>query len=281
MPRPDPGFQRPGSPRTRWWPWLLAVAVLVALGIFLMRRPDLPPVIAQGSPGISPDDKANEMLLPAQDPPPPPRRAARTPVRIPPASSLVATVDSRSATSPPVVATSPVDTPKRIGTIGPRYGDGRLWVEPLPESPRKIASILTGKSAKELTDSAVTAMVQTYLDEMVKERPENTAALPSWTTTVAGKKVGVDQKWIYLGPLKIPTALLALLPIKMQANPTEWEMNAKLQQMRSDLFEAARRAENYQEFKESVKELHEQTERAREFKRNQATPPPADTSHDE
>jgi hypothetical protein len=279
VPRPDRSFELPGSHRATWTLSLAAIALVAIVVAVMLRRPapgPTPMVAATHDSLPATHDNARDFLLP---------HASGTPLhRIavahqPPPSAAVAVIDSPVVAAPPQTVTTVVDTPRRIRPLGPRYGDGRLWVEPLPESPRKIASILTGKSQKELTDSAVNSMVQTYLDEMATERPENTAALPSWTTKIAGKTVGLDQKWIYLGPLKIPTALIALLPIKMNANPTEWEMNNKLQAMRSDLMEAARRSANYEEFKESVKELHEQTERARQFRKNQMTPPPADTGH--
>jgi hypothetical protein len=101
--------------------------------------------------------------------------------------------------------------------------------------------------------------------------------LPSWTTRIGGKTVGIDSKWIYLGPLKIPTMLLALLPIHVQGNPTQAEFNAKLQVMRSDLMESARRAATYDDFKQAMKDLRQQTEDRRQFQKNQRTAP--DTSH--
>jgi hypothetical protein len=165
----------------------------------------------------------------------------------------------------------------RSADMRPHYGDGRLWVQPMAEAPREIAKALTGKTAQQLTDSAVAAMVQTYLDAMAREQAANPTALPSWTTKIAGKTVGLDSKWIYLGPIKIPTMLLALLPIKMQGNMSNFQYNKQLESMRADLFEAARRAANLEDFKKAIKDLHDQTEKAREFKKNQRTPP--DTSH--
>ena len=41
--------------------------------------------------------------------------------------------------------------------------------------------------------------------------------------------------------------------------------------MRADLFDAARRAQNYEEFKNAVKACTSRTERDREFKKNQRT----------
>lgn len=280
-PQADRAFRLPDQRRAPRWAWWVAALVHVPLVLFLLRPPP---------PGIDRADDFRSVSLADSTPVVTmryyrPRRVAVIPApRYSTAPEAAPAKPGAPVAAPPpapapVIAhatiPAPVDTAAlRPGTVlRPRYGDGRLWVEPLAESPRRIASVLTGKSQAELTDSAVTAMVQTYLDEMARERAENPMKPPSWTTRIGGKTVGVDQKWIYLGPLKVPTALLALLPIKLQANPTLAEYNAKLQQMRSDLLEAARRSENYEEFKKAVKDLHDQVERKREFQRNQRTPP--------
>lgn len=158
----------------------------------------------------------------------------------------------------------------------PKYGTGALWVQPMPMTTQEMASRLSGKSMAEITDSAVTAIVQGYLDRMAEERPQS-GTLPSWTTTIAGKKVGLDSRWIYLGPLKIPTALLTLLPIRVQSNPTEADFSRRLNAMREDLFDAARRSANYDEFKKAVQELRDETQRKRDFERNRRTAP--DSGH--
>lgn len=191
---------------------------------------------------------------------------------------LVPRVTSGSTTPsqlPPIAIAAVVDTPPtgRDGRIGPKFGKGTLWVRPLPETPKAIASALTGRSQAELADSAVAEMVQDYLDAMAKEAAGQNTAPPSWTTKVAGQLVGLDAKWIYLGPLKIPTMLLGLLPINLQGNPTQADFNRKLSVMRQDLFDAARRADNLAEFKKAVKELRKEKERQREFDKNQRTAP--------
>lgn len=194
-------------------------------------------------------------------------------------SPLVVPRVTRGATTPtplPLVAIAPrVDTPPPAqgGRIGPRFGEGRLWVRPLPETPKQIASALSGRTQAELADSAVNVMVQEYLDAMAKEAAGQKAAPPSWTTKVAGQLVGLDAKWIYLGPLKIPTMLLGLLPINLQGNPTQADFNRKLSVMRQDLFDAARRADNLAEFKKAVKELRHEKQQQRDFDRNQRTAP--------
>ena len=62
-------------------------------------------------------------------------------------------------------------------------------------------------------DSAVTAIVQAYLDSIASDPTAHAQGLPSWTKEIAGKKFGIDSKNIYIAGLKIPAVVLALLPI--------------------------------------------------------------------
>lgn len=269
----------PRRKRVPWWIWALALAVHVPVAFLLIsRRFDVTPLLFDAH-DIVMNDSARAIPLPYSQS----RRlaplAARQPQR--PSAAVAPTVTPTVIPPASIAAVPPtvVDSPPTGATAGlrPRYGDGRLWLQPLPASPREIARTLTGKTNAQLTDSVVTAMVQTYLDAMAREQMLSPSALPSWTTKIGGKTVGLDSKWIYLGPLKIPTMLLALLPINVQANPTQAEFNSKLRVMRADLMEAARRAATFEDFKRAVKDLHDETERKREFRKNQRTPP--DTSH--
>ncbi len=140
-------------------------------------------------------------------------------------------------------------------------------------SPREIAATLAGKPMDQVADSLVAVMVQQYLDALAAERANPANRPPSWTTTIGGKKVGVDGQWIYIGPIKLPTALLALLPINMQGNPTQAEMNKRLNMMREDLFFAARRAATLEEFKKNVAELRKQKQYEYDLRKAQRTLP--------
>lgn len=276
-------FSLPHRTRVPWWLWAIVGAIHVSILFLLVssRSQRVPAILSIRT--IALGDSVRAVNLPFA---PARRRAApKTLAPSPARQSAPAATSLRVAATPSplailaVLPPAPVDTPPHAGVpnIRPRYGDGRLWVQPLPESPRQLASSLTGQSPAELADSAVAKIIQTYLEEMAKERAESPEALPSWTTKIGGKTVGLDQKWIYLGPLKIPTALLALLPIKVQGNMSNYQFNKQLQQMRDDLFEAARRSENYDEFKAAVKDLRQQKEREREFKKNQRTRPDSGT----
>src|SRR5262249_19398482 len=106
----------------------------------------------------------------------------------------------------------PAESRTPVGITGPGLADGRLWVRPLPLPPKDLAKRLS-KSHTELVDSAVTAIVQAYLDSIANEPAARNAGLPSWTKEIAGKKFGIDGNNIYIAGLKIPAAVLALLPI--------------------------------------------------------------------
>lgn len=276
-------FTLPRRSRVPWWLWIVAAAIHIPVVYLLIWSPrHAAPPVNLSLRVIALGDSVRAVNLPSVRAPRRPAGAAASPRLVRPAPSAgvvrVAPVPSPAAALAAALPPVPVDSPPRgAPSLRPQYGDGRLWVPPLPETPRRIASALTGQSPGEMADSAVAKIIQAYLDEMAKERAENPSALPSWTTKVGGKTVGLDQKWIYLGPLKIPTALLALLPIKAQGNMSNYQFNQQLQQMRADLFEAARRAGNYDEFKEAVKDLRQQKEHEREFKRNQRTRPDSGT----
>jgi hypothetical protein len=171
---------------------------------------------------------------------------------------------------------APAPAPRRpvtIGRIGPGLAEGRLWVRPLPLPPKELAERLTQQRHVELVDSAVTAIVQAYLDSIAADPSSRRAALPDWTTNVAGTKFGLDSSNIYIAGLKIPAAVLALLPIP-GGNIDQNRAYNHLMGMRADLQYAAQRAQNLQDFKDMIRDMRLRKEREEEFKRNQRTAPP-------
>jgi hypothetical protein len=182
-------------------------------------------------------------------------------------------------TRPELVLADTGGTPPRaqspLGRIGPGLAEGRLWVRPLPLPPRELAQRLS-KSRAELVDSAVTVIVQAYLDSIASDPANKNQGLPSWTTEIAGKKFGIDAKNIYIAGLKIPAAVLALLPIPA-GNIDQNRAYNHLMDLRSDLLYAAQRAETMEEFKQVIHEIRMRKEREREFEKNQRTAPPPET----
>lgn len=157
--------------------------------------------------------------------------------------------------------------------LGPRYGTGRVWVRPLLETPAELLKRLTGRTAQELTDSALAAVVQADLDRRARALEEARRAT-DWTTTVGGRKVGVDQQWIHVGPIKLPTALLALIPLNIQANPQQVDQARKMQLMQEVIRVAGDRGTSLDEITRSARAIRAERERQRELLRNQRLPPP-------
>ena len=166
----------------------------------------------------------------------------------------------------PAILVPPKVTTRRL--LRPGYGDGRLWIPPvdvlqlgrvLPRAPTQ-RPVGVGK-----IDSLLTARLLAFLDSM----PPDSFARPRpapWTTQIAGQTWGIDGSWIYLGPLKLPAALLAFLPLP-QGNYDAAKAAADLQHMREDILQAAQHAANAAEFNRYVRELRQRKEREREAAR--------------
>jgi len=270
------------EPVRPWGPWVLAAAFHLPLlfGWIVGRTPDavhrsreliaLAPMEAAG--------REVRIPIPAPVPEPERSRGARSPrmaIFDPPPPTLPRPLADRSQN--PSAAELPAPARRMIGRLGPGLGEGKLWVEPLPLAPRELASVLTRKSPQEMADSFVTAVVQAYLDSIVSDPYYGQMRPPSWVANVAGTKFGIDASNIYVAGLKIPTALLALLPIKASGNQATL-LDHDLEAMATDLRVAGARSNNLDDFKRAVKEMRRRREAEREFERNRATAP-GDTLH--
>jgi hypothetical protein len=98
-------------------------------------------------------------------------------------------------------------------------------------------------------------------------------ALPDWTTEVGGRKFGLDDKYIYVAGIRIPSVLLALLPLPDAGNYDRNQAYNRLMDIRRDIYQAAARADNTAEFKRYVKEIRERKERERRFREAQRQAP--------
>lgn len=184
----------------------------------------------------------------------------------------------RGAGPPGGEETAEGDRPARPGRrlLGARIGDGRLWVRPRDAIAAAIASALDAQPADaethvERLDSAVAARIYAFLDTLPRDSM-SPARPPSWVTEIDGQTWGIDGSWIYLGGLKLPTAILALLPLP-QGNYDESRRAAELQRVRADILQAARRAETADQFRRYVRETRERRNAERERERNQRIPP--------
>lgn len=191
------------------------------------------------------------------------------PVRLEP-EMLDTTVPVRQA---PLTPTPPDSVPTRgpAGRLGPALGDGRLWVRPLPLPPRELARRLE-RSHEELVDSAVTAIVQRYLDSIAGEPGADRVKLPDWTAEVGGLKFGLDSRSIYIAGLRIPAAVLALLPLPASGDQRR-AIDHGGRWIAEDLRRAAQRSTTVDEFKDAVRALREERQRLRDLERAQREHP--------
>jgi hypothetical protein len=276
-------------PRQRGWPRVALVVSIIVHGLLFLspvesRPPDLvtreptliavPPATDRGTP------EAMIFVTPGE------RTAPRSDVRPrevtgrgtlqnarPPEAGPAVVVPPEAPVQPADTGRTTVPGKRGFATVGPAYGDGLLWVRPVPVSPADVARNLE-RTHFEQVDSAVTVIMQAFLDSLDHERGAELARIPNWTTTLSGKKFGVDSRYIYLAGLKIPAAVLALLPLP-EGNIDQTRAYNHLMDLRADIEQAARRADNMDEFKRAIRELRERKQRERDFERAQReTPPP-------
>lgn len=140
--------------------------------------------------------------------------------------------------------------------VEPAMPDPRIALEPGTLSP-------VPKTQAQRVDSTVRSIFRTYADSVAVADANKGRAPTDWTVTKGGQKWGMDPSLIYLGKVKIPTTLLALLPLKVGANqsPIEARSNAW---MRRDIMDNAQRSISEDEFRAAVKRVRERKQKERE-----------------
>jgi hypothetical protein len=150
--------------------------------------------------------------------------------------------------------------------VTPAFTDPRLWApsEPLAVKP---------KTPTQRLDSVISSGIRHFQDSIEALGPQRAEGDWSWKGK-DGKKYGVDQKYIHLGNFSIPTALLALLPLNIQGNPTTYGDARRINAYRGEILEQAARSARDEDFNAAVKELRERKtkERADKVKENQTIP---------
>jgi hypothetical protein len=278
-------------PRQRGWPLVaIAVSIVVHLLLFLgpiesrfptIERPPEQIVALPRMPAEQGDQPVVVYLAPREvggEPGSARRGVGRgsAPRAATPRAEVPA-LDQPAAVVPPadtgLEAAVPAAERRAYGRVGPEYGQGILWVRPVPINPKDLARRLERDHFEQI-DSAVTVIMQAFLDSLAAEPGANRAKLPEWVTTVAGTKFGLDSKWIYIAGLKIPAAVLALLPLPQGSIDRDRDWNL-LMDLREDIQQAAQRADNTDEFKRAIREIRERKQRERDLERAQReTPPP-------
>jgi hypothetical protein len=189
------------------------------------------------------------------------------PTGLPPITAPAATTPEVEAGSGPLVGTG---GPAR--GIRPSYSDPRLW-------PAPGDVVAAPKTPSQRLDSVIADIIKPYNDSLAIASGQRQPG--DWTIERDGKKYGIDPKWIHLGKFSIPTAILGMLPINVQANPILAERNKAASYIHSDIMSSAQRGMNEADFRKAVKSIRERKERERaaagngEKKNEPASEPPA------
>lgn len=226
----------------------------------------------------APIERIGFLRLPRGEPPTeaPRRGGDDRPLTAVPPSERIPVPPVAIPTSLPPISSRPPRTAVEAGSgplvggggetrgVRPTYTDPRIWA---PSAPVVTAPL----TATARLDSAMLPMYQAVIDSM---RRVNGGRDPAdWTFNVGGQKFGIDKKFIRLGPVSIPTAMLALLPLNIQGNPTTIEHDRRLQQMRSEIIDQTARAARDVDFQAAVKSLRERKTKEREDAKKAEKPP--------
>ncbi|MFN2564792.1 MAG: hypothetical protein ABR499_07270 [Gemmatimonadaceae bacterium] len=185
------------------------------------------------------------------------RAPDRVPVGIPEPPSAAATAAAPGVEDRAGSAGRGGDVTVATG-VQPSYTDPRLWPQPGPFTP-------IPKTTAQRTDSAVKAAFGIFADSLAIAEANKGRAPTDWTIERKGQKWGVDDRWIHLGKMKIPNAILALLPMNAQANPTFNDPVTRREAAfrRADIAYHANRAVSEDEFRRAVKRIRERKDRER------------------
>jgi hypothetical protein len=140
--------------------------------------------------------------------------------------------------------------------ITPSYSDPRVW-----RAPDHVLS--APKTATQRLDSAIVSFIQPFNDSAAAAKGGRDPQ--DWTIEKGGRKYGIDGQYIRLGPVSIPNALLAMLPLNIKAggNPTVMERERTMNALNRDIMYQAQRRLNEVDFQKAVRSIRERKERER------------------
>ena len=270
---------------------LVSVAAHAILGVLVWNAVQMPAVFDRLLQRDRVARPAAERVDFVTVPPPPPVTAGPTRVatrEAPPAARpgvppavipLVAPTAVPRELPPPAAA---ADSLPRGAVTGPlRGGSGPTrGVQPNYDDPRVWTSdsefLYAPKTDKERLDSSLLATLRRHVDSVAANAySPNRFERGDWTVERNGQKYGIDQQYIRLGPFKLPTALLALLPLnQMQGNPIAMDRERNAAFMRADILYHAQAAMNEEQFRKAVRAIRDRKEREKRNRVSAQSPGP-------
>ncbi len=242
-------------------------AVLVVVFAGALQR-----VVFQATPrpDAAPDTAFVFLVGEPNDLPMPPRIGSRQPPSAPASDVTVTARDTGAADG--VGIAGPI-------VPGPALGDGSLWVTARPALPAVVADQLYAE-APASRDSIAIRRLRAMVDSLnaLLDEEQRARRLPDWTVGGGDSPTwGIDSRWIHLGDIKIPTAVLALIGgLLPQGNYGESVRSRQLGEMRQDLLQSAWRAQTFQDFQRYVRETRERRQKERDAEERRHAP--ADTT---
>lgn len=246
------------------------VVLMLFVQALLMRKPLIDLFGHRQAPPIGPVERIGFLNLPRQAANQPAtvgkRGGNNRPLRAEPPAKPIVAPQAITPTIAPSTQTTPSSVEPSTGPmvggggetrgVQPHYNDPRLWGEP--------GSVVSApKTPAERLDSLIGTVIAPYNDSM-RVANAGKRAPGDWTVDHNGKKYGIDQKFIRLGPVSIPTAILALLPLnKIGGNPTVMDRDRRNNAMHDEIFSQAQRAVNDADFEKAVRSIRERKERQR------------------
>jgi hypothetical protein len=185
----------------------------------------------------------------------------------------------------PATPSAPAAPPVAIGTdsngvvggnpgghglvLGPGRGDARIWAAPLyvPDGGGRVIDMdsVVRRRLLYMAD-LMDSISRNGGDSLAPNRP---FVPPSWTFQRNGHTYGIDQTWMHFGAFKLPTALLALIPVP-QGNYDQAQGWNRQMDMRADILRAAARSEAEDDFRRAVAKIRERRDRERAEERARA-----------
>jgi len=258
-----------------WPPWAVAASVvlhLAALGVLVLL--------------FVPSEQATENHLLSPLATRPPRREVLiallptpNPLPSPPGtrSPLPSTppgpVDDRRVVAPTPAGGAPSDTApawaapdQEPASSWRALGSGVLWDRRAP------AASEMARTHAELTDSAVKAIINHYLDSLAALPGGGRLLPPSWKGMIGGREYGIDGQWITVAGVKIPSLILALIPMPNGGNESK-ALDVQGRMRAQDYELALPRQAAAVDQREQIKALREQVAAEQELRRRQRVPP--------
>ena len=149
--------------------------------------------------------------------------------------------------------------------LRPEYADGRLWVRTYEAG----LGVVGPSETVELHVARIAAAVKERLKAFIDTMPRDSFAAPrpaDWTIEVGEDTWGMDGSWIYLGDFKIPSILLALIPMP-QGNIGAAMEEAELLRVREEILAVANRSDNSEEFRDYIEQTRQRKQAERDLER--------------